>query len=96
MRIALPLLLLHSSPAYAGRYSEAIRDSGDGLAYLFWIPILLAVFMYKKFEKKGAGGFAAIAGGLGGLAFIHFFPLIAIAIVVIAFAGMIVVGFYDS
>ena len=77
-RYALPLLLLAPISAYAGRYE---MERGDGFEYLFWIPIILAGSLYKKYEKSGNGGLAALVGGGLGLLFIYFFPLISAIIV---------------
>lgn len=90
MRLALLILFIYSPFAFAGRYSEELNNSGDGFEYLFWIPIGLAIFLYQRFEKKGFGGFAATVGGIIGLAFIYYFPLISAVILAILFVYILI------
>lgn len=95
MKTPLLILLIYSPAALAGRYTESLHDPGDGFEYLFWVPIAVATLMYQKYEKKGFGYQAAAIGGLGGLAFIYFFPFISAIILTIIFIFILIGVIFD-
>lgn len=66
--------LIQPSSSFA-RWSTAELVEEAGGSFLFWIPIGIAGFLYKKLDESGNGGSAAVLGGAISLLLILNFPI---------------------